>query len=31
MAAISKQKAQIKETHSEEDAIKRVEEKFKGG
>lgn len=31
MAAISKQKAHIKETHSEEDAIKRVEEKFKGG
>lgn len=31
MAAISKAKARIKETHSQEDAIKRVDEKFRGG
>lgn len=31
MAAISKAKALIKETHSQEDAIKRVDEKFRGG
>lgn len=31
MAQLSKEKAHIKETHSEEDAIKRIEEKFKGG
>lgn len=31
MAAVSKDKAHIIETHSEDEAIKRVNEKFKGG
>lgn len=31
IAEMTKKKAHIRETHSEEDAIHRVEEKFKGG